>query len=255
MVPANQVYDRVLWGASLEAAGLGSPNSRTPDIIITMKEGYINVGGNPGKKYTFKRAEHGGFVEDDRHVPLLVAGGLLPAEDQGLVQKGPAYTTQIAVSALEALGLDPDQLQGAVAEKTQPLTIDLTGQVRVRKNGPVMGPKTGTYTADLTITNPVQSGGPHSTPSPTLAGGFGILLANLTPGVALQSATITVGGTTYNLAIRYDAAGDPIVTIPNALVSSLGAGQSLPKITLTFRNPSNKHFDFDTQVFSDPFAF
>src|SRR5262249_50380572 len=103
-VPARQVFDRVLWGASLRAAGLAGPASRPPDILVTLKPGYINVGGNPAAKYTFKRAEHGGFVADDTHVPLIMSGGLIPVNDRGAVETAPVTTTQIAVSALEALG-------------------------------------------------------------------------------------------------------------------------------------------------------
>ena len=98
----------------------------------------------------------------------------------------------------------------------------------------------------------MQTGGAHSTTSPTLTGLFAIQLNNLTPGVTLDSATVTVNGRTYNLTITYNAAGAPIINVPAAVATSLSAGQSLPKISLVFRNPSNKHFDFDTEVFTDP---
>jgi phosphodiesterase/alkaline phosphatase D-like protein len=121
---------------------------------------------------------------------------------------------------------------------------DVTDQLHVRRNGPKMGPKDGTFTADLTITNAVRS--------PSLTGLFAIQLNNLTPGVTLQAATVTVGGVTYNLTITHDAAGDPIINVPAAVATSLAAGQSLPAISLVFSNPGNKHFDFDTAVFLDP---
>jgi hypothetical protein len=121
---------------------------------------------------------------------------------------------------------------------------DVTDQVHVRRNGPVMGPKDGTYRADLTITNAVRN--------PTLNGLFAIQLNNLTQGVTLQAATVTVGGVTYNLTITYSAAGDPIINIPAAVASALSPGQSLPTISLVFSNPGNKHFDFDIAVFLDP---
>src|SRR5262249_157721 len=62
---ASQVIDKILSGPALVAAGLGDPSrdATTPDIVVTLKPGYIWV-GNP-LKFTFKRAEHGGFSDDD----------------------------------------------------------------------------------------------------------------------------------------------------------------------------------------------
>src|SRR5262249_7532590 len=131
---------------------------------------------------------------------------------------------------------------------------DVTDRVHVRKNGPAMGPKDGTSATTLTITDRVQTGGAHSATSPPLTGLFVIQLNNLTPGVTLDSATTIVNGVTYNLPITYNAAGAPIINVPAAVATGLPAGQSLPKITLVFENPHNKHFDFDTQVFTDPLA-
>jgi hypothetical protein len=86
----------------------------------------------------------------------------------------------------------------------------------------------------------------------TLTGLFAIQLNNLQPDVALESATMTVNGVNYNLTITHNAAGAPIINVPVAVATSLAAGQSLPKITLIFSNPANKHFDFDAEVFVDP---
>jgi len=129
---------------------------------------------------------------------------------------------------------------------------EVTDQVRVRKNGPVMGPHDGTNTADLTITNPMQTGGSHSATSPTLTGLFAIQLNNLPTDVTLESATTVVNGVTYNLVITHTAAGAPIINVPAEVATRLAAGQSLPQITLVFANPGNHHFDFDTSVFLDP---
>jgi hypothetical protein len=120
-VPASQVIDQILFGEALVKAGLGNPatDSTTPDIIVTLKPGYIWV-GNP-QHFAHKRAEHGGFSEDDTHVALIVSGGSLPTSVQGTQQTGNVNTTQIAVSALEALGLNPNDLQGAVKDHTQAL--------------------------------------------------------------------------------------------------------------------------------------
>jgi acid phosphatase len=121
-VPAKQVIDKVLSGGDLHAYNLGDPahDSTTPDIIVTLKPGYIFV-GNP-THYQFKRAEHGGFSPDDIHDALIVSSGGLAPEVQGSVVNDKVETTQIAVTALNALGLDPAQLQGAVAEHTHQLS-------------------------------------------------------------------------------------------------------------------------------------
>ena len=86
---------------------------------MTLKPGYIFV-GNP-LHYQFKRAEHGGFSADDTHVALIVSSGGLSSHVQGTVVNDAVQTTQIAVTALRALGLNPNQLQGAKAEHTQQL--------------------------------------------------------------------------------------------------------------------------------------
>jgi YVTN family beta-propeller protein len=118
---ASQVIDKILSGPDLVNAGLGNPatNSTTPDIIVTLKQGYIWV-GNP-QKFTFKRAEHGGFSNDDTHIALIVGGGALSKDVRGTSVGDPVQTTQIAVTALNALGLNAAQLQGAVIEGTKGL--------------------------------------------------------------------------------------------------------------------------------------
>jgi YVTN family beta-propeller protein len=118
---ASQVIDKILSGQDLVKAGLGDPakDSTTPDIIVTLKPGYIWV-GNP-LKFTFKRAEHGGFSDTDTHVALIVVGGAVPKDVQGTTVDSAVQTKQIAVTALNALGLDAAKLQGAVIEGTQGL--------------------------------------------------------------------------------------------------------------------------------------
>jgi hypothetical protein len=119
-LPASQVIDKILYGPLLNDYQLGDPtqNSRTPDIIVVLKPGFIWV-GNPTNR--FKRAEHGGFSEDDTHVPIIVSSGAINPNVQGSVQDGPVQTTQIAVTVLEALGLNPNLLQGVQAEGTEEL--------------------------------------------------------------------------------------------------------------------------------------
>lgn len=126
-VPASQVIDQILSGTDLVKSGLGNTklkaNTRTPDLIVTIKPGFILV-GNPAK-FTYKNAEHGGFAVDDTHVAMIVAGGKVNTANDGTVVADTVHTQQIAVSALQALGLSPKKLKGAVIDKTQPLP-DLT---------------------------------------------------------------------------------------------------------------------------------
>lgn len=84
---------------------------------MKLKPGYVLV-GNPANPT--KQAEHDGFSEDDTHVALVV-GGNVPSDVQGTKQTDRVNTTQIAVTTLDSLGLDPNDLQGAVAENTQEL--------------------------------------------------------------------------------------------------------------------------------------
>ncbi len=124
-LPASQVINQILADtpnadASLGSYNLGNPatDSTTPDIIVTLKDGYIWV-GNP-LNFAHKNAEHGGFSQDDTHVALIVAGGI-PDDLKGTVNSQHVDTTQIAVSTLDALGLDPNKLTGAVKDGTKPL--------------------------------------------------------------------------------------------------------------------------------------
>ena len=71
--PENGIAE-VLWGPGLVAAGFGNPSKddRTPDIILKLKPGFLIHD-------KLKRAEHGGFSDDDTHVALVLAGSV-PAE-------------------------------------------------------------------------------------------------------------------------------------------------------------------------------
>jgi hypothetical protein len=82
-----------------------------PDIVIVP---------NPGT--TFEPAiqvlaEHGGFNENDTHVPLLV---VVPTATPGVVRAA-VTTTQIAPTILTLLGLDPSKLQAVQKEGVQVL--------------------------------------------------------------------------------------------------------------------------------------
>jgi len=52
---------------------------------------------------------------------LILNSGTLAASLRGTTQTAPVFTTQVATTVLQALGLDPNALQGVQAEKTQVL--------------------------------------------------------------------------------------------------------------------------------------
>lgn len=112
----NPAINQVLSGDALQQAGFGNPLSddRTPDLIIKLNPGYVIYDST-------KRAEHGGFSDDDTHVGLIAASGILASGLKGTIQTQTVKTTQVAVTALDVLGLDPELLQGAVKEGTKKL--------------------------------------------------------------------------------------------------------------------------------------
>jgi hypothetical protein len=83
-------------------------DSRAPDVIVKVKPGVLYADSKG------KIAEHGGFSDDDRHVPLMVCipGGRAGVNDDAV------ETRQIAPTALAALKLDPRQLQAVQREGT-----------------------------------------------------------------------------------------------------------------------------------------
>jgi len=90
----------------------GDPaNGRTPDFMVQP---------NPGVIYTTSQAkdqEHGGFAPDDSHVALLVSH---PSLEARIVERR-VQTTQVAPTALRALGLNPRLLEAVRKEGTQVL--------------------------------------------------------------------------------------------------------------------------------------
>lgn len=87
-------------------------DSRTPDIIVEPELGVIY-----SKPNTPGIAEHGGFGDEDTHVPILIANPSLPS---GTVESA-VQTSQIAPTILKMLGLDPQKLEAVQIEKTQVL--------------------------------------------------------------------------------------------------------------------------------------
>ena len=84
---------------------------RTPDIVVQSNVGVIYTGG---KK---KISEHGGFAHDDTNVMLLVSNARFSPTTITI----PVQTTQVAPTILEALGINPTQLQAVKKERTQVL--------------------------------------------------------------------------------------------------------------------------------------
>jgi len=107
---ANALFiDEVMAGNEVKLK-FNDPNhdSRTPDILVQPIYGTIYTGS------TKKNAEHGGFSFGDTNVGLIVSNPSLKAG----VLKTPVATSQVAVTILQALGLDPNTLKSVQAEKT-----------------------------------------------------------------------------------------------------------------------------------------
>jgi len=104
---------QIFYGPSLatmfNAPGLpphGDP--RSPDIIV---QPYVGVVYTSSSK---KQAEHGGFAQDDTNVMLLVSNPRFQASTLTSFVE----TTQVAPTILQALGLDPANLEAVQQEGT-----------------------------------------------------------------------------------------------------------------------------------------
>ena len=86
-------------------------DSRTPDVIVQPIYGTIYTGSSK------KNAEHGGFSFGDTNVGLIVSNPGLRAQ----VIKTPVATSQVAVTILRVLGLDPEALKSVRVEHTEEL--------------------------------------------------------------------------------------------------------------------------------------
>lgn len=91
---------------------------RTPDIFVESNIGVIYTGS------ARKLMEHGGFAPDDTNVMMLLSN---PSFEHKTV-KGPVETAQVAPTILQALGLDPSDLQAVRKDGTTVLPgLDLGG--------------------------------------------------------------------------------------------------------------------------------
>ena len=87
-----------------------------PDIVVVPNLG-VNFEPTPNTALPAVQAEHGGFNENETHVPLLIVGGStngIPITP-GIIRAA-VTTTQIAPTILELLNLDPNALQAVRLE-------------------------------------------------------------------------------------------------------------------------------------------
>jgi len=118
----NPGIANVYSGAEAYQLGLApspNPDNRTPDLFIQELPGYIFV-GNPsnGKKIS----EHGAlFTADSTNIALILGGAGLSLKVKGTTVTNGVNTTQIAVTVLNALGLNPNLLAGVRIEGTKAL--------------------------------------------------------------------------------------------------------------------------------------
>jgi Type I phosphodiesterase / nucleotide pyrophosphatase len=121
-LPANQLalgIQEIFAGPSLQNK-FNSPaaDPRTPDIILKVNTGVIFTGGS-------KIAEHGGFNEDDVHTALLLSlDGIEPA-----IVKSAVSNQQVAPTIIQALGLDPNDLEAVRQEQIHVLPFLFSGKV------------------------------------------------------------------------------------------------------------------------------
>jgi hypothetical protein len=110
---ASAHIQRILSGESIKLL-FRDPlhDSRTPDIILDPEFGVIY-----SKPTNTGIAEHGGFGDEDTHVPILIVN---PSVRSGSVESA-VQTSQIAPTILKLLGLDPQKLEAVQIEKTQVL--------------------------------------------------------------------------------------------------------------------------------------
>jgi len=110
---ANDLFiDEVLAGEEIKLKFRDPLNdTRTPDILVRPTYGTIYTGS------TAKNAEHGGFNYSDTNVGLVVSN---PEFDSKVV-KTPVTTAQVAATLLQALGIDPSELDAVRKEGTDVL--------------------------------------------------------------------------------------------------------------------------------------
>jgi hypothetical protein len=115
---------QVLTGESLKllfADPLVDP--APPDIILIPYNG-TNYEPSLNTALPAVQAEHGGFNENESHVPLLVVHSSLTRG----TNRAPVTLSQIAPTILSLLGLDPNSLKAVQLEGTKVLPLVPTKQ-------------------------------------------------------------------------------------------------------------------------------
>jgi Type I phosphodiesterase / nucleotide pyrophosphatase len=95
---------------------LAFARNRRPDVIVQPQPGVIYTTTSAATK----KVEHGGFTEENTHVPLVVAG---PGVAVRTVHR-PVDLRQVAPTVLKALGLKPNDLDAVRREHTHRLPVD-----------------------------------------------------------------------------------------------------------------------------------
>lgn len=96
---------------------LPAGESRVPDIIIQPELGSFYADDLQSEKAKALIAEHGGMLDEDTNVALLVSHDGL----KDRLIRAPVSTAQIAPTILDSLGIDPFKLDAVRKEFTQPL--------------------------------------------------------------------------------------------------------------------------------------
>ncbi len=89
-----------------------------PDIILIPING-TNYEPSANTALPAVQAEHGGFNENETHVPLLVVHNSLPVGQN----RAPVTLAQLAPTMLTLLGMDPNSLQAVQLEGTRVLPL------------------------------------------------------------------------------------------------------------------------------------
>ena len=93
---------------------LSIKDSRTPDIMLQPELGTFWTDDAATKTMI---AEHGGMLDDDVNVPLLVSY----TGSEAMINRAPVHTSQVAPTILTALGIDPGKLEAVQQEGTPAL--------------------------------------------------------------------------------------------------------------------------------------
>ncbi len=104
----GQIYYGPSLALNYNVGGLPPADPRTPDIIVTPNVGVTYTGSAK------KLMEHGGFAHDDVNVMLLLSNPAFKAR----TVFSEVGTLQVAPTIMNALGLDPQKLDGVRLEGT-----------------------------------------------------------------------------------------------------------------------------------------